>query len=86
EEPPTKKPKSPREPTPSMPEIPISPEVTSLPSFRTRRKPLARKHMHKPKSKIPTLDLDAPAKTFLKVIVDEDSYDEDSDDEDSVNE
>nr|GFD57928.1 hypothetical protein [Tanacetum cinerariifolium] len=45
-----------------------------------------RKHMHKPKSKIPTLDLDAPAKTFLKVIVDEDSYDEDSDDEDSVNE
>nr|GEY16935.1 hypothetical protein [Tanacetum cinerariifolium] len=45
------------------------------------RKSLARKHMHKPKSNIPTLDLDAPAKTFLKVMVDEDS-----DDEDSINE
>nr|GEZ11979.1 hypothetical protein [Tanacetum cinerariifolium] len=81
EEPPTKKPKSLKAPTPSMSAIPISPAVTSPPSSRTRRKSLARKHMHKPKSKIPTLDLDAPAQTFLKVIVDEDSNDEDSIDE-----
>nr|GEV81711.1 JmjC domain-containing protein [Tanacetum cinerariifolium] len=40
EEPPTKKPKSPEAPTPSMPEIPISPAVTSPPSSRTRRKSL----------------------------------------------
>nr|GEV44645.1 hypothetical protein [Tanacetum cinerariifolium] len=39
------------------------------------------KHMHKPKSTLPTLDLDAPAQTFLKVIVDEDSDDEDYVDE-----
>nr|GEX07874.1 hypothetical protein [Tanacetum cinerariifolium] len=32
--------------------------------------------MHKPKSTLPTLDLDAPAQTFLKVVVDEDSVDE----------
>nr|GEX53460.1 putative ribonuclease H-like domain-containing protein [Tanacetum cinerariifolium] len=81
EEPPTKKPKSPEAPTPSMPEIPISPAVISHPSSRTRRKSFGRKHMHKPKSTLPTLYLDAPAQTFLKVIVDEDS-----DDEDSVNE
>nr|GEY87748.1 hypothetical protein [Tanacetum cinerariifolium] len=37
--------------------------------------------MHKPKSTLPTLDLDAPAQTFLKVVVDEDSDDEDSIDE-----
>nr|GEV29290.1 hypothetical protein [Tanacetum cinerariifolium] len=81
EEPPTKKPKSPEAPTPSMPEIPISPAVTSPHSSRTRRKSLGRKHMHKPKSTLPTLDLDAPVQTFLKVIVDEDSDDEDSIDE-----
>nr|GEX37577.1 uncharacterized mitochondrial protein AtMg00810-like [Tanacetum cinerariifolium] len=46
-----------------------------------RRKSLGRKPMHKPKSTLPTLDLDAPAQTFLKVVVDEDSDDEDSVDE-----
>nr|GEU98024.1 synaptobrevin, longin-like domain protein [Tanacetum cinerariifolium] len=81
EEPPTKKPKSPEAPTQSMPEIPISPTVASPPSSRTRRKSLGQKHMHKPKSTLPTLDLDAPAQAFLKVIVDEDSDDEDSIDE-----
>nr|GEZ15801.1 JmjC domain-containing protein [Tanacetum cinerariifolium] len=81
EEPPTKKPKSPEAPTLSMPEVPISPAVTLPPSSRTRRKSLGRKHMHKPKSTFPTLDLDATAQTFLKVVVDEDSDDEDYVDE-----
>nr|GEW08629.1 JmjC domain-containing protein [Tanacetum cinerariifolium] len=81
EEPSTKRPKSPEAPTSSMPEVPISPAITSPPYSRTRRKSLSRKPMHKPKSTLPTLDLDARAQTFLKVVVDEDS-----DDEDSVNE
>nr|GEU69536.1 putative ribonuclease H-like domain-containing protein [Tanacetum cinerariifolium] len=81
EEPPTKKPKSPEEPIPSMPEIHIPPIVTSPPSSRTRRKSIARKPMIKPKSTLLTLDLDAPAQTFLKVIVDEDSDDEEYVDE-----
>nr|GEY10402.1 ribonuclease H-like domain-containing protein [Tanacetum cinerariifolium] len=55
--------------------------VTSPPSSRTRRKSLGRKHMCKPKSTLPTLDLDALAQAFLKVFVDEDSNDEDSVDE-----
>nr|GEY18100.1 aminoacyl-tRNA synthetase, class 1a, anticodon-binding [Tanacetum cinerariifolium] len=81
EEPSTKRLKSPEAPTPSMPEVPISPAVTSHPSSRTRRKSIGSKHMHKPKSTLPTLDLDAPAQTFLKVVVDEDSDDDDSIDE-----
>nr|GEV17123.1 ribonuclease H-like domain-containing protein [Tanacetum cinerariifolium] len=81
EEPSTKRPKSPEAPTPSMPEVPISPVVTSHPSLRTRRKSLGQKHMHKPKSPLPKLDLDAPTQTFLKVVVDKDSNDEDSVDE-----
>nr|GEY74565.1 hypothetical protein [Tanacetum cinerariifolium] len=81
DEPSPKRPKSPEAPTPSMSEVPISPAVTSTFPSRTRQKSLGRKHMHKPKSTLPTLDLDAPAQTFLKVVVDEDS-----DDEDSVNE
>nr|GFA61272.1 hypothetical protein [Tanacetum cinerariifolium] len=81
EEPSTKRPKSPEAPTPSMPEVPISPTVTSPPSSRTRQKSLGRKPMHKPKSTLPTLDLDAPVQTFLKVVVDENSDDEDSVDE-----
>nr|GFC01746.1 hypothetical protein [Tanacetum cinerariifolium] len=64
-----------------MPEVFVSPTVTSPPSSRTRQKSLVRKHAHKPKSTLPTLDLDAPALTFLKVVVDEDSDDEDSVDE-----
>nr|GFA70879.1 JmjC domain-containing protein [Tanacetum cinerariifolium] len=81
EEPSTKRPKSPEAPTLSMPEVPISPAVTSPLSLRTRRKSLGRKHMHKPKSPLPKLDFDAPAQTFLKVVVDEDSDDEDFVDE-----
>nr|GEX65287.1 synaptobrevin, longin-like domain protein [Tanacetum cinerariifolium] len=74
-------PKSPDAPTPSMPEVPISPGVTSPPSSRTRRKSLSRKHINKSNSTLPKLDLEAPAQTFLKVVVNEDSDDEDSDDE-----
>nr|GEZ12626.1 hypothetical protein [Tanacetum cinerariifolium] len=59
-----------------MPEVPISPVVSSPPSSRIRRKYLGRKHMHKSKSALPKLDLDAPAQTFLKVVVNEDSSDE----------
>nr|GFA69301.1 hypothetical protein [Tanacetum cinerariifolium] len=81
EEPHTKKLKSPEAPTPSMPEITIPSAVTSPLSSRTWRKSVARKHVHKPKPKLPTLDLDAPAQVFLKVIVDEDSEDVDSVDE-----
>nr|GEX17221.1 JmjC domain-containing protein [Tanacetum cinerariifolium] len=54
EEPFTKRPKSPEAPTPSMPEVPVSLDVTSPPSSRTRRKSLGRKLMHKPKSTLPT--------------------------------
>nr|GEY71667.1 retrovirus-related Pol polyprotein from transposon TNT 1-94 [Tanacetum cinerariifolium] len=68
EEPSTKRPKSPEAPTLSMPEVPISPAVTSPLSLRTRRKSLGRKHMHKPKYPLPKLDFDAPAQTFLKVL------------------
>nr|GEV00830.1 aminoacyl-tRNA synthetase, class 1a, anticodon-binding [Tanacetum cinerariifolium] len=75
-EPSTKRPNSPEAPTPSMPEVLISPAVTSPPSSRTRRKSLGRKHMHKPKSPLPKLNLDAHDQTFLKVVVDEDSVDE----------
>nr|GEY28879.1 hypothetical protein [Tanacetum cinerariifolium] len=76
EEPSSKNPKSPEAPTPSMPEVTLSPAVSSPPSSRTRRKSLGRKHLHKPKSTLPKFDLDAPAQTFLKVIVNEDSDDE----------
>nr|GEV98672.1 aminoacyl-tRNA synthetase, class 1a, anticodon-binding [Tanacetum cinerariifolium] len=81
EEPSSKRPKSPEAPTPSMFEVPISPAVTSPPSSRTRRKSLGRKHMHKSTSTLLKLDLDAPAQTFLKVVINEDSDGEDSDDE-----
>nr|GEX89667.1 ribonuclease H-like domain-containing protein [Tanacetum cinerariifolium] len=72
---------SPEAPTLFMTEVPLSPAVFSPPSSHTRRKSLGRKHMHKPKSTLPKLDLDAPAQMFLKVVVKEDSDDEDSDDE-----
>nr|GFB33682.1 hypothetical protein [Tanacetum cinerariifolium] len=85
EEPSPKRPKSPEAPTLSMSEVPISLAVTSPFPSRTRRKSLGRKHMHKPKSTLLTLDLDAPAQTFLKVVVDEDSDDKDSVDEVHLN-
>nr|GEY44789.1 xylulose kinase-1 [Tanacetum cinerariifolium] len=81
EEPSSKRPKSPKAPTSSMPEVLIIPAVTSPPSSSTKRKTLGRKHMHKSKSTFPKLDLNAPAQRFLKVVVNEDSDDEDSDDE-----
>nr|GEZ58077.1 hypothetical protein [Tanacetum cinerariifolium] len=81
EEPPTKKPKSPEEPTPSMPEVPISPAVISPPSSSTRQKTLGQKRLHKTRSTLPTFDLDAPAQTFLMVVVDEDTNDEEYVDE-----
>nr|GEZ03254.1 JmjC domain-containing protein [Tanacetum cinerariifolium] len=81
EEPSTKRPKSPVSPTPSMPDVPISHAVTAPPFSRIRQKSLGQKPMHKPKSTFPTLDLDAPAQMFIKVVVDEDSDDEDSVDE-----
>nr|GFA56626.1 JmjC domain-containing protein [Tanacetum cinerariifolium] len=73
--------KSTESPTPSVPEVPHSPAVFSPSSSRTRRKSFGLKHMHKPKSTLPKLDLDAPAQTFIKVVVNEDSDYEDSDDE-----
>nr|GEX61813.1 ribonuclease H-like domain-containing protein [Tanacetum cinerariifolium] len=58
-------------------------EVTkdNFPAHMAAGKSLGRKPMHKPKSTLPTLDLDAPAQTFLKVVTDENSDDEDSVDE-----
>nr|GEX85143.1 ribonuclease H-like domain-containing protein [Tanacetum cinerariifolium] len=70
EEPTPKRLKSPEAPTPSMPKVPISPAVTSPPSSRTKQNSLGRKHMHKAKSTLLTLDLDAPARTFLKTHID----------------
>nr|GEX93075.1 xylulose kinase-1 [Tanacetum cinerariifolium] len=60
-----------------VPEVSHLPAVSSPPSSRTRRKSLGRKHMQKPKYTLPKLDLDAPAQTFIKVVVNEDSDDED---------
>nr|GEV21661.1 hypothetical protein [Tanacetum cinerariifolium] len=81
EEPPTQNPKSLEEPIPSMLEILISPVGTSPPFSQTQRKSIAHKPLIKPKSTLSTLDLDAPAQTFLKVIVDDDSDDEEYVDE-----
>nr|GEX17421.1 hypothetical protein [Tanacetum cinerariifolium] len=81
DEPSSKRPKSPEAPIPSMPKVPISPTVSSPSSSHTRRKSLGQKHIRKPKSTLPKLDLHADAQTFLKVVVTEDSDDEDSDDE-----
>nr|GEU81448.1 putative reverse transcriptase domain-containing protein [Tanacetum cinerariifolium] len=76
EEPFFKRPKSPEAPTLSMPGVPISPVVSSPPSSHTRRKSIGQKHILKPKSTLPKLDLHTDAQTFIKVVVDEDSNDE----------
>nr|GEW14128.1 hypothetical protein [Tanacetum cinerariifolium] len=68
-------------PIPSMPEVPHSPAVSLPPSSRTRRKSLSLKHILKPKTTLLKLDLDADAKTFIKVVVNEDSDDDDYGDE-----
>nr|GEX76947.1 synaptobrevin, longin-like domain protein [Tanacetum cinerariifolium] len=63
-------------PTLSIPEVPLSPAVSSPPSSRIRRKSLGRKHILKPKSTLPKLDLDAEAQSFINVAVNEDSDNE----------
>nr|GEU93860.1 hypothetical protein [Tanacetum cinerariifolium] len=63
-------------PTPSMPEVPISPDVSSPLSSRTWRKTLGQKHILNPKSTLPKLDLDTKAQSFINVVVNEDSDDE----------
>nr|GEU75296.1 ribonuclease H-like domain-containing protein [Tanacetum cinerariifolium] len=68
--------KSTEAPIPPVHAVPHSPVISSPPSSRTRRKSLGRKHIHKPKSTLPKLDLDANAQTFIKVVVNEDSDDE----------
>nr|GEU37893.1 retrovirus-related Pol polyprotein from transposon TNT 1-94 [Tanacetum cinerariifolium] len=73
EEPSSKRQQSIEAPIPSVPEVPPSPAVSLPPSSRTRRKSLGRKHIHKPKSTLPKLDLDVNAQTFIKVVVNEDS-------------
>nr|GEU64305.1 ribonuclease H-like domain-containing protein [Tanacetum cinerariifolium] len=81
EEPSSKRQQSTEAPIPSVPEVLHSHVVSLPPSSRTRRKSLGRKHIHKPKSTLPKLDLDADAQTFIKVVVNEDSDDENSDTE-----
>nr|GEU36970.1 putative ribonuclease H-like domain-containing protein [Tanacetum cinerariifolium] len=76
EEPSSKRQQSTEASSPSVPEVTHSPAVSSPPSSHTKRKSLGRKHIHKPKSTLPKLDLDAPAQTFIKVVVNEDSDDE----------
>nr|GEY34808.1 JmjC domain-containing protein [Tanacetum cinerariifolium] len=76
EDPSSKRSKSPEAPTPSMPRVPISPIVSSPPSSRTRQKSLGQKHIHKPQSSFPRLDLHDDAQTFLKVVDTEESCDE----------
>nr|GEU93978.1 hypothetical protein [Tanacetum cinerariifolium] len=77
EEPSSKRQKSHEAQIPSMLEVPHSTTVSSSPSFCTRRKSFAQKHITKLKSTLLELDLDADAQTFIQVVVDEDS-DEDS--------
>nr|GEU53665.1 ribonuclease H-like domain, reverse transcriptase, RNA-dependent DNA polymerase [Tanacetum cinerariifolium] len=65
-----------KHPTPSMPEVPISPAVSSPPSSHTRRKSPGQKHILKSKSILPKLDLDVEAQSFINVAVNEDTDDE----------
>ncbi|GKE54225.1 hypothetical protein Tco_1489381 [Tanacetum coccineum] len=67
----SKKQKSTKAPTPSMPDVPQPLVVSSSKSSGTRRKSLGRRRITKPE-----LDLDADDKTFIKVVSDEDSEDE----------
>nr|GEU34725.1 hypothetical protein [Tanacetum cinerariifolium] len=79
EEPSSKRQQSTDTLSPSVPKVRHSPVVSSPPSSHTRRKSFGRKHIHKPKSILSKLDLDADAQMFIKVVVNEDSDDEDSD-------
>nr|GEU92266.1 JmjC domain-containing protein [Tanacetum cinerariifolium] len=76
EEPSSKRQQSTKAHIPPVSEVPLSPAVSSPPSSRTRRKSLGRKHILKPKSTLPKLDLAADAQMFIKVVVNEDSDDE----------
>nr|GEZ45347.1 JmjC domain-containing protein [Tanacetum cinerariifolium] len=75
EEPSSKRQQSTEAPILPVPEVPLSLVVSSPPSSRTRRKSLGRKHILKPKSTLPKLDLAADTQTFIKVVVTEDSDD-----------
>nr|GEU31710.1 aminoacyl-tRNA synthetase, class 1a, anticodon-binding [Tanacetum cinerariifolium] len=55
-------------PIPLVPEVPFLPAVSSPLSSRIRRKSLGQKHILKPKSTLPKLDLAANAQTFIKVL------------------
>nr|GEU31711.1 ribonuclease H-like domain-containing protein [Tanacetum cinerariifolium] len=76
EEPSSKRQQSTEAPIPPVHEVPLLTAVSSPLSFRTRRKSLGQKHILKPKSTLPKLDLAADAQTFIKVVVNEDSDDE----------
>nr|GEU50513.1 synaptobrevin, longin-like domain protein [Tanacetum cinerariifolium] len=76
QKPSSKRQQSSEAPIPLVPDVPLSPDVSSHPSSYTKRKSLGRKHILKPKSTLPKLDLDADAQTFIKVVVNEDSDDE----------
>nr|GEU29329.1 hypothetical protein [Tanacetum cinerariifolium] len=76
EEPSSKRQQSTEAPIPPVPEVPLSSAVSSPLSSRIRRKSLGQKHILKPKSTLPKLDLAANAQTFIKVVVNEDSDDE----------
>nr|GEV03275.1 hypothetical protein [Tanacetum cinerariifolium] len=69
----SKRQKSTEAPIPSMPEVPHSPAVSSLPSSGIRKKSLTRKCLSKPKSSLQELNLDADAQTFIKVVSNEHS-------------
>nr|GEX96521.1 ribonuclease H-like domain-containing protein [Tanacetum cinerariifolium] len=56
-------------------------EMAQMERERAEEEALGQKHMHKPKSTLPKLDLDAHAQTLIKVVVNENSDDEDSNDE-----
>nr|GFB04074.1 hypothetical protein [Tanacetum cinerariifolium] len=75
EEPSSKRQKSNEAPIPSLPEVSQSSVVSSPPSFGTRRKSLGRKRLTKPSSTPHTLDLDADAQIFIKVVSNEHSDD-----------
>nr|GEW70484.1 hypothetical protein [Tanacetum cinerariifolium] len=76
EEPSSKRQKSTKAPIPSVPEVPLSPVISSPKSSGTRRKSLGRNRLTKSKSKLKELHLDADDQTFIKVVSNEDSEDE----------
>nr|GFD54144.1 hypothetical protein [Tanacetum cinerariifolium] len=76
EEPSSKRQKSTEAPIPSVPKVPQSPVVSSPKSSGTKRKPLDKTRLTKPKSKLIELDSAADDQTFIKVVSNKDSEDE----------